>query len=154
MLDGSTLYDALEDTERGERRHDDAVERAKAAEARVEELEAKLASTLGLLDAATKGLTTMQAERDLAQAMHEEASRQRDAIGEELIWVRGSQAELLAVAEASAKDCRCRGTGSYERACTLCGDSTYDHNCNDETRPCTDAVCIQRRTAIANGRKS
>mgnify|MGYP003575225881 CR=1 FL=1 len=32
----------------------------------------------------------------------------------------------------------CRGKGYWEKPCSLCGDSTYDHECNDEQVPCKE----------------
>lgn len=31
---------------------------------------------------------------------------------------------------------RCKGSGMVERDCSLCGDSTFDHECNDGPAPC------------------
>ena len=33
---------------------------------------------------------------------------------------------------------RCMGRGKIEFSCTLCGDSTYDHICNDYDETCPD----------------
>lgn len=33
---------------------------------------------------------------------------------------------------------RCRGKGTIEIDCSYCGDSTYDHYCNDRTETCDD----------------
>ena len=60
--------------------------------------------------------------------------------------------ELLAACETGVKLCRCRGTGTYTKDCTLCGDSTFDHVCNDEERPCTDPRCMALRAAIAKAK--
>lgn len=45
--------------------------------------------------------------------------------------------------------CACNGTGFYEKPCTLCGDSTYEHNCNDEMRRCERDGCVAARAALA-----
>lgn len=31
---------------------------------------------------------------------------------------------------------RCNGSGTVARDCALCGDSTFDHECNDGPAPC------------------
>lgn len=31
---------------------------------------------------------------------------------------------------------RCKGSGTVDRDCSLCGDSTFDHECNDGPAPC------------------
>lgn len=36
----------------------------------------------------------------------------------------------------AAAKCPCKGTGKWEMSCTLCGDSTYDHYCNDKLVDC------------------
>ncbi len=63
--------------------------------------------------------------------------------------VKEERDSLLEALRERIKKCRCRGTGTYTRECTLCGDSTYDHYCDDEDRPCTDAGCVAARTAVA-----
>ena len=46
------------------------------------------------------------------------------------------------------KECSCRGTGTRYKACTLCGDSTYDHYCNDTEVQCTNERCIKARAVL------
>jgi hypothetical protein len=60
-------------------------------------------------------------------------------------------ADLLAACEIGLKNCKCRGRGSYMTDCTLCGDSTFDHYCNDKKVECTD--CVPIRAAIAKATK-
>lgn len=56
--------------------------------------------------------------------------------------------ERLEAALASAPTCRsCRGTGVYRYPCGRCGDSTYDHACNDDEEPC--GACQEYRRARA-----
>jgi hypothetical protein len=69
------------------------------------------------------------------------AERERDAL-------RTENAKLREVLDGMMKKCRCRGKGVYTRDCTLCGDSTFDHVCNDEERPCTDPACTLARTTL------
>jgi len=45
-------------------------------------------------------------------------------------------AELLAAVLIFGQCRLCKGSGVYEMGCTLCGDSTYDHYCNDKSVPC------------------
>lgn len=56
---------------------------------------------------------------------------------------------LYAALVKTMKKCRCRGTGVWTRSCTLCGDSTFDHECNDKCLPCDDADCVAARAVIA-----
>lgn len=45
--------------------------------------------------------------------------------------------EALAAAVPGFLTCeRCGGSGTVDRDCSLCGDSTYDHECNDGPAPC------------------
>jgi hypothetical protein len=62
-------------------------------------------------------------------------------------------AELVEALERAVKTCRCRGTGEYETDCSYCGDSTFDHECNDSTRACTRPWCIGARKALSNFKK-
>ena len=57
---------------------------------------------------------------------------------------RGEQAEALRQAVAS---CKCLGTGKWQTSCSLCGDSTFDHHCNDEIVDCDRAWCITARSS-------
>lgn len=56
---------------------------------------------------------------------------------------------LLDVCKKLLWKCRCRGTGKYVTECTLCGDSTWDHHCNDEERECSDEACAAARKLIS-----
>lgn len=47
------------------------------------------------------------------------------------------------------KLCQCRGTGFYRTDCTLCGDSTFDHYCNDKKVACERPECVSARSALA-----
>ena len=50
-----------------------------------------------------------------------------------------AQARIVVLEEALRKcgQCpRCHGKGTTYQACTLCGDSTYDHYCNGGHVPC------------------
>jgi plasmid maintenance system antidote protein VapI len=59
---------------------------------------------------------------------------------------RNERVEELRQAVAS---CKCRGTGKWETSCSLCGDSTFDHYCNDEIVDCDQAWCIAARKVIS-----
>lgn len=43
---------------------------------------------------------------------------------------------LVVLLQEHAKCSACDGKGKRQTDCTLCGDSTFDHNCNDEVRQC------------------
>lgn len=60
-------------------------------------------------------------------------------------------AELTEALRQTLLMCRCCGTGKYETNCTRCGDSSDDHECNDETRDCSRLVCVAARAALAKG---
>lgn len=47
------------------------------------------------------------------------------------------EAALLALVEAMPKCHVCYGTGTMPIRCTMCHDSTWDHECNDRNVPCT-----------------
>ena len=47
--------------------------------------------------------------------------------------------ELVDTLRQAVASCQCRGTGKWTTSCTLCGDSTYDHYCNDEVVECDNA---------------
>lgn len=39
--------------------------------------------------------------------------------------------------ESICVDCpKCKGKGTYDTSCSYCGDSTFDHECNDTTYAC------------------
>lgn len=59
--------------------------------------------------------------------------------------------ELLEALEKAVTLCRCRGTGTYTPSCSMCHDSTWDHECPDD-RKCEDECCIAARAAIAKAR--
>lgn len=48
--------------------------------------------------------------------------------------------ELLEALKTCGQCPRCKGNGSYDKACSLCGDSTYDHLCDDHTVDCADCA--------------
>lgn len=50
---------------------------------------------------------------------------------------------------AAVASCKCRGTGQVQRWCTLCGDSTFDHDCNDRMEDCDRDWCIAARAVLA-----
>lgn len=49
-----------------------------------------------------------------------------------------------ALSQSILQCAKCHGKGIYWTDCTLCGDSTFDHMCNDEERECKHC-----KTAIA-----
>jgi len=46
---------------------------------------------------------------------------------------------------------RCLGRGMIEYGCTMCGDSTYDHYCNDRTETCVDCAGTGVNPVVAGG---
>lgn len=60
-----------------------------------------------------------------------------------------SKVDWLLASKAMLALCRCKGTGTYEKPCSMCHDSTWDHICDDEQIECKDEKCIALRTAIA-----
>ena len=42
----------------------------------------------------------------------------------------------------------CHGTGVWHTSCSMCGDSTYDHNCDDSEEVCDIPACVLARTAL------
>ena len=88
---------------------------------------------------------TERTEREMHAAWRKRAEEAETALAA-MTAERDDQAEALRQAVAS---CRCRGTGKWETSCTLCGDSTYDHHCNDEIVDCDRAWCIAARKALA-----
>lgn len=56
--------------------------------------------------------------------------------------------EAIAALRKTISFCSCRGTGKCEVGCTLCGDSTYDHYCNDHKVPCENTACIHARKVL------
>lgn len=44
--------------------------------------------------------------------------------------------EQVAEIRATHRCRKCMGTGRVEHGCSLCGDSTYDHDCNDWSETC------------------
>lgn len=92
----------------------------------------------GVLSASTEALKLVKAEIEKVTKERDEARAQVAALREAL--------------RAVVKQCHCRGTGVYTRDCTLCGDSTYDHMCNDEERPCELPSCVAARAALATKR--
>lgn len=74
-----------------------------------------------------------------------------DESEEALVTLLRAIPALLDAAEALegyAKQCpQCFGRGSYTEPCPYCGDSTYDHECPDETVTC--AACAPARRALA-----
>lgn len=70
---------------------------------------------------------------------------------EKLAALSVENARLRAALEAAVRLCRCRGTGKCTIDCTLCGDSTYDHMCNDRDVPCENQFCVAARAALAAG---
>ena len=84
------------------------------------------------------------------------ASLRRSAMSPAIDEAARANARLIAAAPnlyaalvKTMKKCRCRGTGVWTRSCTLCGDSTFDHECNDKCLPCDDADCVAARAVIA-----
>lgn len=53
----------------------------------------------------------------------------------------------IVAGEEMMKVCSCRGTGMRRRPCSMCGDSTYDHYCDDDDIPCEVKWCVASRAA-------
>ena len=78
------------------------------------------------------------------------AREKRLAPGRELATLRAQLDAAVALLRQTIRLCECGGTGQWERSCTYCGDSTYDHNCNDEMRECTSAICHNARAFLSS----
>lgn len=57
--------------------------------------------------------------------------------------------ELLTALKGAVSLCHCRGKGTYTRPCSMCGDSTFDHACDDDDVDCQSPACVAARAAIA-----
>jgi hypothetical protein len=93
-------------------------------------------------------LPTLLADLDAVTRERDDARRLYDNLCVTVDTLRTENAKLREALEDMMKKCRCRGKGVYTRDCTLCGDSTFDHVCNDEERPCTDPACAFARTTL------
>lgn len=66
---------------------------------------------------------------------------QSPALAEELIATRAravaAEAEVQRLLREKHKCPLCHGKGTTERGCTMCHDSTWDHECNDTTVTCS-----------------
>lgn len=71
-----------------------------------------------------------------------------------IVELTAQRDELLAACEAASKLCHCRGKGVYTKSCSMCGDSTFDHVCDDDEVPCKDPRCAAVRAIIAKATKS
>jgi hypothetical protein len=57
--------------------------------------------------------------------------------------------ELAEMLRERNSTCSCRGTGTFEISCGLCGDSTFDHECTAATAPCNSDGCERARALLA-----
>lgn len=107
-----------------ERRNDDWIA-YRADDTRVWESGATTTEAIGKLVVALRG----------GHGFVEHAGHRFQAVG-----LEGHVRALVKAIEARhAQRCAtCKGKGGREKPCTLCGDSTYDHNCNDEWIRCPD----------------
>jgi hypothetical protein len=64
------------------------------------------------------------------------------------VSAQGLVTELVEALRGQVLACRCRGTGVYLTDCTLCGDSTEDHECNDREKACERPACVAARNAL------
>lgn len=116
-----------------------------AANVRVAELEATVLDSVE--DAAAYGQTLAY--------LSEVGARGHDVQGEAIQGVASlveqrdewkaraekAEAQAAALREALAKHCN----GKVEVPCSFCGDSTYDHYCNDRTEPCPHCAKLEGR---------
>lgn len=72
---------------------------------------------------------------------------QAEAIGN--AHLMAAAPDLLEACRTVVASCRCKGAGTYEGDCRLCGDSTFDHVCDYPRYTCRNAGCIAARAAIA-----
>lgn len=59
--------------------------------------------------------------------------------------------QLRGALENAKARCMCKGTGKFVAYCRLCGDSTFDHVCEDDgpLADCTRRSCVEARAALA-----
>lgn len=91
----------------------------------------------------------LAAYAELAEEKHARMLRKVNGDEPNSVALMIENARLREALVGMSKTCRCRGTGQWETSCTLCGDSTYDHVCNDRTVPCDRPWCIAARNALA-----
>jgi hypothetical protein len=58
--------------------------------------------------------------------------------------------ELEGAMTESLKLCTCHGTGKRRTHCTQCGDSSWDHECDDKEVDCERCAPLRRAAALAN----
>lgn len=58
-------------------------------------------------------------------------------------------ARLADVLRGAIALCSCRGTGTRTTPCSMCHDSTWDHECDDREVPCTVETCVSARALLA-----
>lgn len=64
------------------------------------------------------------------------------------------EAQALEALRGAVELCRCKGSGHYKRACTMCHDSTWGHECDDDDRaPCVNERCVKARAVLARAEK-
>ena len=62
---------------------------------------------------------------------------------ESILAAERAAATAAAVGAMCATCPTCRGTGQRTTSCSLCGDSTFDHECNDRDVPCERCAKIR-----------
>lgn len=98
--------------------------------------------------------TAAESERRAAVAARDEAELRLYKVVDEVIALRLRVAELTAALETERRDAvvrlclRCGGKGRISIACSMCHDSTWDHECDDHDVECS--AC--RGTASAGAR--
>lgn len=91
---------------------------------------------------------------ELAEAKEEIVDRMQSwaesdkAKYEDIAALTKERDESKALLRDRVKLCRCMGTGRYTQDCTLCGDSTFDHECNDVDVECKDEGCKAARAFL------
>lgn len=126
------------------RERDEARQTAQRLNRRAQEAEAALADLRKCVEAINGGKPWCGGSLGRAFLAWDN-TRLRDRIAA----LEARNAALVEAVEAATKLCRCRGTGFYATDCTLCGDSTYDHICNDRRVACTRTECVSARAALA-----
>lgn len=88
---------------------------------------------------------------DAADALAAERARTAD-LERRLREAEAESATLRGLVETLGKCRRCGGMGTVVIPCSFCGDSTYDHECNDEMAPCDvcdgTGMCADARRAL------
>ena len=133
------------------RERDDARERAQEAECEVQSWKDECGRWEERVGEVEAGLLDVTAERDEARACwHRDVAKGRAAIEKREADLAAARAQLAAVVAAVLPCSICHGLGVYATACSMCGDSTYEHECDDKVAPCPAPACGDLRRALAD----